>query len=65
MPISSKLNINCDPQGMLIILCMLYEVVQCQRCVDDRQQYGVEVEKEGDVQIAAIFWQSDSVVNDT
>ena len=52
---------------MWIILCMtmLYEVVQCQRCVDDRQQYGVEVEKEGDVQIAAIFWQSDSVVNDT
>ena len=50
---------------MLMLLCVLYKVVQCQHCVDGPQQYGVDVEKEGDVQIAALFWQSDSFLNTT
>ena len=60
-----KIVLICNPQGMLMLLCVLYKVVQCQHCVDGPQQYGVDVEKEGDVQIAALFWQSDSFLNTT
>ena len=50
---------------MLILLCLFLDVVHSEQCTDDQIHYGVDVEKDGDIQLGMIFWQSDTDINST